>query len=188
MPNKRIPAVQQESWNGLLGSLILQWKLIKPGARRSSLVVWSQRFCFCRVGYITGELGKLSAGLGVRRLSPFCGFWNWASLMIGTWQTWAKRFPWRTWSTLHPCSQRGSGWCHTCLGGCPLQATENEPLKTGKEGRIASFLSKQWERFSYSNLTHFKPLERKETHRSDGSLVLWKCFHTHLVCFSQQTS
>ena len=77
MPNKRIPAVQQESWNGLLGSLILQWKLIKPGARRSSLVVWSQGFCLCRVGYRNVELGKLSAGLGVMKLHLFCGLWNW---------------------------------------------------------------------------------------------------------------
>lgn len=41
-------------------------------------MVWSQGFCFCRAGYSTAELGKLSAGLGVMRLFPFHGLWNWA--------------------------------------------------------------------------------------------------------------
>ena len=146
MPNKRIPAVQQESWNGLLGSLILQWKLIKPGARRSSLVVWSQRFCFCRVGCSTGELGKLAAGHGVKRPAPFCSFWNWASLMIGTRQTWAKKFPWSTGSAPLGDVTPVSGW-----GDHPLQATETEPLRIEKWAFEDGEVEGNWEAFFLRN-------------------------------------
>lgn len=164
MPNKRIPAVQQESWNGLLGSLILQWKLIKPGARRSSLVVWSRRFCFCRVSWSTGELGKLSAGRGVKRPSPFCSFWNWASLMIGTWQTWAKKFPWSTgsapWVMSHLSRGRGSP-----LAGYWEWIFEDREVSLWRwriGGELGGFLSKKWERFSHCNSTHFKPLKKRK--------------------------
>lgn len=132
MPNKRIPAVQQESWNGLLGSLILQWKLIKPGARRSSLVVWSQRFCFCRVGYSTVELGKLSAGLGVIQDSSFMASGIGLALRIDPWQTCAKIFPWNTWSIFSPCPQRGPGQCHSCLDGSSFAGYWEQDLKIGK--------------------------------------------------------
>ena len=163
MPNKRIPAVQQESWNGLLGSLILQWKLIKPGARRSSLVVWSQRFCFCRVGCSTGELGHLSAGLRVKQSSPFCSFWNWASLMMGTWQTWAEKFPWSTGS-----APRGDGtavWGRSSLAGYWEWAFEDRDVSLWRwrsGGELGGFLSKKWERFSHRNSTHFKPLKKRK--------------------------
>lgn len=173
MPNKRIPAVQQESWNGLLGSLILQWKLIKPGARRSSLVVWSQRFCFCRVGCSTGELGKLAAGHGVKRPSSFCSFWNWASLMTGTWQTWAKNFLGVPEVPLWVMSHLSRG------GGSPLAgywdwAFEDREVSLWRwrsGGELGGFLSKKWERFSHCNSTHFKPL-RKRKKRTPSRLVL----------------
>lgn len=181
MPNKRIPAVQQESWNGLLESLILQWKLIKPGARRSSLVVWSWGFCFYRGGYSTGELGKLSAGLGVRRLSPLCGFWNWASLMIGTWQTWIKRSPWNTWSTPSPCLQRGPGWCHTCLGGSPLAGYWEWAFEDGEAGWNWQIFFPINER-GFHTATQLTSSYRKEKKPTASTVVLgyWSAF-THIA-------